>query len=216
MPLLEQVKLRSGVLIVLVVTLFALVLLLARPTPLQDPDSRENAPSPSRVGETVHPSPSPSATSLPPEEPSNSQCEWTKDVWVSGAYVGEAEDGPFPVLRDDTVIIEDTLWCAFEYEWSLWETWDPSVLELVDSSVSISQGEWYGDVEAGLLEWYGDHVSADSQVQLTKTYLVVAQGWDTTSIFELIDFGPLSWEMPLVLRENGGSSLCLPMVARDL
>ena len=202
MPLLEQGKLRLGASIVLVVTLIALALLLARPTPLQDPDPSESLPSPVRASETANPSPTPSATNPRPEEPDEWQCEWTKNVQVNGSYVGEAESGPFLVHRDDTVIIEDTLWCAFEYEWSLWETWEPSVLELVDTTVSISQGEWYGNSEAGLLEWYSDYVPAGTRVHMTKTYQVVAQGWDTTSISEFVDFGLVSWETPVMFAER--------------
>ena len=127
---------------------------------------------------------------------------WNKEVWINGEYAGEQVDGPFSVVYGDSVAIADDLWCDFDYDWSLWEEWEPAVLELGEDTISSSDGSWTWDGELGWLEWYGDYVPAETSVHLERTFFVADQGWEATTISGFTDFGPLQWELPLTLEEG--------------
>ena len=92
---------------------------------------------------------SPPSLAYAPQEPEQGECVWDKEAWINGEYAGGPEDGPFAVAYSDTVTIVDDLWCDFEDDWSHWEEWEPAALELWGDTVSVSDGWWDWDGEAG-------------------------------------------------------------------
>jgi hypothetical protein len=142
-----------------------------------------------------------------PRAPGLLACDWGKEVWINGELAGGPGDGPFTVVYSDTVTVADDLWCDATYDWSLWESWQPTVLALQEGSISLSDGSWDGDVTTGWLEWYTDeYVPAETWVHMEKSFTVLQAEWLTTTLSEFVDFGPLQWDEPIVF-ERGGQCL---------
>jgi hypothetical protein len=140
-------------------------------------------------------------------------CHWTKQVWVNdvppGHYVTEVTPGYFGVALSDTIHVQDVLWCSFDYQWTLHESWNHSVVSVWDYQYL----EGTVDTDVDYLEWWGDH-STNQEVQLDKYLLVGAQGWVTSTVSETVEFRtaagvPLvSGELPFYLEElvEGGDA----------
>jgi hypothetical protein len=137
-------------------------------------------------------------------------CSWIKQVWINNT--GPALiTGPryFGVVVSDTVRVRDTVFCTFNYDWTLNEYWGPDLLSLEDAEVTS------GDVitDTGWLEWSGTH-SASQMVYLDKYLHVDEPGWVTTGISETVQFneqeGPpyQFFEKPFYLQElvEGGDA----------
>lgn len=149
---------------------------------------------------------------LEPEEPG---CSWDKEVWINfekpeerGPYAPGGE--PIGVVVSDTVTISETLTCNFEYDWDLWEEWDPSVLEGPTSYFAEGVVDLDPEPPIEWLNWVGGYVAPGSPVQLVKTLHVMDVAWGTTVITETVDFSPLDihMEQPVELWEmvEGGDA----------
>ena len=146
-----------------------------------------------------------------PGEMAQWDCLWDKGIQINGAQAGEWGDGPFALSFSDTLTIHDSLWCDFEYDWSLVESWEPGVLVLNSQSISISSGGLFSG--SGWLEWYGGYVPTGTWVHMEKSYRVQANTWLTTTVSEFVDFGFLLWEQPVELLVQ--HTTYLPMVVKD-
>jgi len=140
-------------------------------------------------------------------------CHWTKEVSINDGdvtLITPGVDYSFGVALSDTIHVMDRLWCdGVNYQWTLHESWDDSVVSLWDYQYDF--GTVDGDVD--YLEWWGDR-SANNTVQLDKWLFVGAQGWVTSTISETVDFRNMagdpvaSGELPFYLEElvEGGDA----------
>jgi hypothetical protein len=140
-------------------------------------------------------------------------CEWDKGIQINGTYAGEPGEGHFTLSYSDTLTISDSLWCDFEYDWSLVESWEPGILVLNSQSISFSNGGLYSG--SGWLEWYGGYVPTGTWVHMEKSFRVQANTWLTTTVSEFADFGPLLWEQPVALLVRYDHATYLPLVVRN-
>jgi hypothetical protein len=142
-------------------------------------------------------------------------CSWIKYVWINS-------DGPtlitsprhFAVVRGDIIRVYDTLFCDFDYDWSLHEYWDPDLLSFAppEPGYAVDAGE-VDEYPPGSLAWWGSE-SGGHAVHLDKYLGVDTVGWVTTEISETVDFseheGPLyaTLEKPFYLQElvEGGDA----------
>jgi len=134
-------------------------------------------------------------------------CLWDKAVTIDGQGPYIPEEGPFTVTVSDTVLITDTLWCSFDYDWDLWEYWDSSALSLEDGDTSHGSSvngpgtppEWW-------IHWWGGPIGGNPPVQLWKQYHV--DGFpnlpEPLVITETVDFSPAgmvpTWQRNIVLQ----------------
>lgn len=146
------------------------------------------------------------------------ECEWDKHVYVNDELAGEWDEGPFAVMIDDMVAINDELVCNFDYEWSLLEEWDPGLLSFVAEDHISGTVELDPLLSPDSLRWYGGdpvRVPARTSVTVSKT-LSVDEGFSGQSVIsETVQFdpyGPMTWQRPVVLE----SHMCrIPLVLKE-
>jgi hypothetical protein len=135
-----------------------------------------------------------------------SGCTWTKELWIDNVgpeLITATTHGPFGVAVGDTVRVRERLYCIFNYQWTLDESWNPDVFSLWNAQQTS------GDVDSGWgsLEWWGSY-SANQMVDLNKYLHVDVPGWVSEEISETVEF-----------RTEGGtvfSNLSLPFDLEEL
>jgi len=139
------------------------------------------------------------------EEPA---CDWEKMVYINDEYAGEWDEGPFVVMIDDMVAINDELECNFDYEWSLLEEWNPNLLSFVAEDHISGTVELDPLLSPDSLHWSGGdplRVPAGTSVTISKT-LSVDEGFSGQRVIsETVQFGPyapMTWEQPVALESH--------------
>jgi hypothetical protein len=131
-------------------------------------------------------------------------CLWEKEVTIDGEGPYAPEDGPFTISVPDTIVITDTLWCNFDYDWDLWESWDESGTHMVSYGVSHGYAAW----AVGTFHWWSAPILGNPLVQADKRFYV--SGFpalpEPLVITETLDFSPEgimpTWERPVVLQPH--------------
>jgi len=148
------------------------------------------------------------------EEPA---CDWDKTVYINDEYAGEWDEGPFAVMIDDMVAINDELECNFDYEWSLLEEWNPNLLSFVAEEHISGTVALDPPASPDSLHWYGGdpvRVPAGTSVIISKT-LSVDQGFSGQRVIsETVQFSPyapMTWEQPVALESHVS---CIPLVLK--
>jgi hypothetical protein len=146
------------------------------------------------------------------------ECEWEKQVYVNDELAGEWDEGPFGVIIEDLVTINDELVCNFDYEWSLLEEWDPGLLSMVGEDHISGTVALDPPTSPDSLHWYGGDlvaVPAGTSVIISKT-LSLDEGFSGQSVIsETVQFnpyGPMTWQQPVVLESH---TYWIPLVLKS-
>lgn len=135
-------------------------------------------------------------------------CLWEKAVSINDEGPYMPEEGPFTVAVSDTVLITDTLWCSFDYDWDLLEFWDASAITIQDGGYTHGSGDdGVGTPPEWWIHWWSDEpIPGNPPVQLWKQFHVddFPNLPEPLVITETVDFSPEgmvpTWERPIVLQ----------------